>query len=53
MFVILGEKKEKAIPIGLLTSIGAPILAERAKPILVKTFGRESRRRRGLRRRRR
>ena len=42
MFDILEEKKRKdgAVPIGLLASIGAPILGEIAKPILGKNFGR-------------
>ena len=56
MFGILGEKKRKqkgaGIPIGLLTSIGAPILGQIAKPVFGKIFGRGSRRSRRLRCRR-
>ena len=52
----IGGKKRKqrggAIPIGLLASIGAPILGEIVKPILGKIFGRGRRKRRALRRRR-
>ena len=40
------------IPIGLLASIGAPILGEIAKPIFGKIFGRGRRRSRRLRHRR-
>ena len=43
-------KKWCLIPIGLLTSIGAPILGELAKPILGKFFGRGRRRKRRVRR---
>ena len=42
------EKKEKdkwIFPLGLLASIGAPILGEVGKPILGKIFGRGRRRR--------
>ena len=42
-----------AIPIGLLASIGAPVLGEIAKPILGKIFGRGRRKKRVNRRRRR
>ena len=52
MFGILVEKKEKeggAFPLGLLASIGPPILGEITKPILGKIFGRG----RKLKRRRR
>ena len=38
-------QRGKDIPIGLLASIGAPILGEIAKPILGKIFGRGRRRR--------
>ena len=48
------NQKGGAIPIGLLASIGAPILGDIAKPILGKNFGRgRKHRRRGLRPRRR
>ena len=47
------KQKDGAIPIGLLVSIGAPILGETAKPILGKFFGRGRRLRTGLRPRRR
>ena len=48
------NQKGGTIPIGLLASIGAPILGDIAKPILGKNFGRgRKRRRRGLRPRRR
>ena len=48
------NQKGGAIPIGLLASIGAPILGDIAKPILGKNFGRgRKRRRRSLRPRRR
>ena len=39
-------KRGGAIPLGLLASIGAPILGEIAKPILGKILGRSRRRRR-------
>ena len=38
-------QRGKDIPVGLLASIGAPILGEIAKPILGKIFGRGRRRR--------
>ena len=44
------RQKGGAIPLGLLTSIGAPILGEIAKPILGKILGRGLRRRRRTRR---
>ena len=51
----IGGKKGKqtggAIPLGLLASIGAPILGEIAKPILGKFFGRGRKHRRRRRRR--
>ena len=46
------KHKGGAIPLGLLASIGAPILREIVKPILGKIFGR-GRKLRGRRRRRR
>ena len=53
----VGGKKRKqkggAIPLGLLASIGAPILGEIAKPILGKIFGRGYKLRHRRRRRRR
>ena len=51
-----GEKRKQkggAIPLGLLASVGAPILGEIAKSILKKFFGRGRKRRRGLRPKRR
>ena len=52
----IGGKKRKqkgaGIPIGLLVSIGAPILGEIAKPTFGKNFGRGRRRSRRLKRRR-
>ena len=41
------KQKGGAIPLGILASVGGPILGEIAKPILGKIFGR------GLRKRRR
>ena len=55
MFGILRRKKKEKgarIPVGLLASIGAPILGEIAKPIFGKIFGRGRRPSRRLRRRR-
>ena len=56
-FWYIGGKKRKqkgaGLPIGLLATIGAPILGELAKPILGKNFGRGRRCSRRLRRRRR
>ena len=55
MFGILRKKKKEkgaGIPVGLLASIGAPILGEIAKPIFGKIFGRGRRPSRRLRRRR-
>ena len=56
-FWYIGGKKRKqkgaGLPIGLLATIGAPILGELAKPILGKNFGRGHRCSRRLRRRRR
>ena len=53
----IGGKKRKqkgaGLPIGLLTSIGAPILGEIAKPIFGKIFSRGRRRSRRRRRKRR
>ena len=46
------KQKGGAFPLGLLASIGAPILGEIAKPILGKIFGRGRKRRRRRRRRR-
>ena len=47
------KQKDGAMAIGLLASIGAPILGEISKPILVKIFGRGKERwRKGLRQRR-
>ena len=46
------KQKGAGIPIGLLASIGAPILGEIAKPIFGKIFGRGRRRSRRLKRRR-
>ena len=40
------RQKGGAIPLGLLASIGAPILGEIAKPIFGKIFGRGRRKRR-------
>ena len=40
------RQKGGTIPLGLLASIGAPILGEIAKPILGKVLGRGRRRRR-------
>ena len=55
-FWYIGGKKRKqkgaGLPIGLLATIGAPILGELAKPILGKNFGRGRRCSRRLRRRR-
>ena len=53
----IGKKKKRkqkgaGIPIGLLASIGAPILGEIAKPIFGNIFGRGRRRSRRLKRRR-
>ena len=52
----IGGKKRKqkgaGIPIGLLASIGAPILGQIAKPVFGKIFGRGCRRSRRLRCRR-
>ena len=47
------KQKGAGLPIGLLTSIGAPILGEIAKPIFGKIFGRGRRRSRRRRRKRR
>ena len=47
------NKKAEDLLIGLLASIGAPILRELAKPILGKFFGRGRKKGRRLRRRRR
>ena len=51
----IGGKKRKqkggATPLGLLASIGAPILGEIAKPVLGKCFGRWRKFRRRRRRR--
>ena len=52
---IWGKKRKQkgaGLPIGLLATIGAPILGELAKPILGKNFGRGRRCSRRLRRRR-
>ena len=40
------RQRGKGFPLGLLASIGAPILGEVAKPILGKIFGRGRKRRR-------
>ena len=50
-----GRRRQKggAILFGLLASIADPVLGEVAKAIFGKIFGRDRRRRRGLRRRRR
>ena len=56
VFGILGKKRKwkgGAIPIGLLASLGAPILGQIAKPIFGNIFGRGHKLRRRLRRRRR
>ena len=45
------RQKGGAIPLGLLASIGAPILGEIAKPILGKILGRGIKKRRTGRRR--
>ena len=45
-------KKKARLPIGLLASIGVPILGEIAKPIFGKIFGRGRRRSRRCRRKR-
>ena len=53
----IGGKKRKQkggpFPLGLLASIGAPILGEIAKPILGKIFGRGRKLKRRRKRRRR
>ena len=55
VWYIGGKEKQKGagLSIGLLASIGAPILGELAKPILGKNFGRDRRRSRRLKNRRR
>ena len=55
VWYIGGKEKQKGagLSIGLLASIGAPILGELAKPVLGKFFGRGRRRSRRLRNRRR
>ena len=53
---IRGKKRKQkggAIPLGLLASVGAPVLGEIAQPILKFFFGTGRKRRRGLRPRRR
>lgn len=47
------KQKGRGLLIGVLASIGAPILRELAKPILGKFFGRGRKKGRRLRRRRR
>ena len=49
----IAKKRQKggAIPLGLLASIGAPILGEIAKPILGKILGRGIKKRRTRRKR--
>ena len=55
VWYIGGKEKQKGagLSIGLLASIGAPILGELAKPVLGKFFSRGRRRSRRLRNRRR
>ena len=55
LWYIGGEKRKQegaGLPIGLLASIGVPILGEIAKPIFGKIFGRGRRRSRRRRRKR-
>ena len=56
LWYIGGKKRRqrgRALPIGLLAFLGAPILGEIAKPILGKSFGRGRRKRRAFTRKRR
>ena len=43
------RQRGKGLPLGLLASIGAPVLGEIAKPILGKIFGKGLRRRKRIR----